>query len=267
MKLKAVVDNLEKIDEKYHDLYTEQDGVYVLNVEPSEGMALENVEGLKETLNKVNKENRTLKRDLKKFDGLDPDEAKKALDKLDELGDLDPEKDAERIAQEKLEKGQEKLIAPFKEENQKLKDRNDKLLNSLQKSSIESAALRAVEQYGGSARLLMPHIRDRVKLVENDDGEFDIQVVDEGGDLRTKADREGKVHEMSVEDLVGEMRESEEFAPAFNGTAQSGGGTPPGGPKAGQRRGGVTRINRDASPRELGENLEDFAEGKAEFGE
>ncbi len=92
---------------------------------------------------------------------------------------------------------------------------------------------------GGKPKILMPHIKDRVKLIETDYG-YEHQVLDEKG-LPT---------EISVADFVASFREDPELKFGFNAPKISGTGTPA---KAGKSDSGKvvsTKPKADMSDRE-----------------
>ncbi len=81
MGLKAVVNDIEEVDENFRDLYTEKDEAWVLDVEASDGYELANTTGLKSALQK------------------ERDAARKARKKA-EAGDEDLEQEVKRLRKE-----------------------------------------------------------------------------------------------------------------------------------------------------------------------
>jgi len=82
-------EELEQVEEKYRDLYTEKDGKFYLDIEMIDDMP--QVGGLKSALQKERDANKQLKKDLQvtadKYKDVDPEKAREALKKLQELED------------------------------------------------------------------------------------------------------------------------------------------------------------------------------------
>lgn len=112
---------------------------------------------------------------------------------------------------------------------------------SLKRHLIEREAATALAAAEGSVKLLMPHIKGMAKVVLEKD-EYVVRIVDGDGDARMNS----KGEFMSIGDLIGELKASAEFGPAFKASGNSGGGMPPGGSKKGG--GGGTEANKDQSP-------------------
>lgn len=224
MALKAVVDSLEAVPEAQRDLYVERDGKFHLDVEGSE-----DVSGLKTALQR--------ERDARKKA---EERAKTALsdDDLETFERLKTEA-AERERKKSEEKGEwEKLETQLKDshkaELEKVTSRSKQLEQSLQEALIDQRATAAINEAEASVRLLLPHVRSAMKVVEQD-GRFKAVVVDEKGDPRLRKDAKGSEDLMTVKDLVAEFKESDEFAGAFKGTGSTGSGSEDAGDGASQK--------------------------------
>lgn len=225
MALKAILEKIEDAPEALREHYTEQDGKFVLAVDPVGGFALEDVGGLKTALGKERTQREKLERDVVRFKDIDPDKAREALSKLQELGDLDPTKEADRIANTKFEAAKSQLLEKHNQELGQRDDRIGKLTGSLDKLVRQAAATAALAEAKGSVDLLLPHVLASTRVKETDAGEFVLEVVDPNGNVRIG---NAKGEPMSIKDLVAEMRRSDTFARAFEGSGQSGSGTQPG---------------------------------------
>jgi len=85
MKVKAFVKSLDEVSEPFRELYVEDgNGGFKLDAE-----GVEDVTGLKNSLTAVREELKTLKTDYNKYKDLDPEKAREALRKIEELGDKD----------------------------------------------------------------------------------------------------------------------------------------------------------------------------------
>lgn len=128
----------------------------------------------------------------------------------------------------------EKIQAEYQKELAKLteasKAENVKLKGSLEKILIENAAHSALAEHKGNATLLLPHIKQQAKVVE-EAGEFVVRVVDEKGDVRVN----GVNGYMGVADLVKDMKANKVYAGAFASDSKGGTGTKPAEKHVGDR--------------------------------
>ena len=175
----------------------------------------EETEGLRVNRDEVLKEKKSLADKLRKYKDIDPE-------KYAELKALQEE--AERKAAE--ESGNfEALEKQLKEQHAKEldteKSKGEKLTRSLENYLVRAAATKAIADAEGAVDLLLPHVIDRLRVVENDDGHF-ARVVDAAGQPVVQ-DAQGTP--MTIDTLVtGEMKEK--FPSAFKGTGATGGGAP-----------------------------------------
>lgn len=99
-----------------------------------------------------------------------------------------------------------------------------RMQGTLSRHLIGDVASRALADAKGAVDLLMPHIVQHCRVVQ--DGEdYVVRVVDGQGDFRSN----GAGGWMGVRDLVAEMKESSSFSRAFESEAPSGSAVPPGG--------------------------------------
>lgn len=213
MALKLTIDKLDDVDESFQSLYAEKDGKFVLQVD-----GLEDTSGLRSALGKERHARSELERKIKRWESLGKNE--------DEISDLIEkfEKDQQTEAERKGE--WDKLRAQMNEkhaaETKKLQDTIAALRSSLEDHLIDANATSAIAAAKGIPDLLLPIIRKNIKVVE-DGGKFSVAVVDGKGDLRVN----GSGEPMTISEMVMEMRSSEVFGRAFDGTGSSGSGTQP----------------------------------------
>jgi polyhydroxyalkanoate synthesis regulator phasin len=105
----------------------------------------------------------------------------------------------------------------FDGERQKLQGENKAMLSTLQRYMIQSAAVSALAAAKGNEKLLLPVIRDQVELVKDGD-DYVVRVKDGAGDYRGN----GKGGFMTVEDLVDELRKSQDYGVAFESETRHG---------------------------------------------
>ena len=224
MALKAILASLDGIDDAVKAFYVEKDGKFILDVETVEGFALEDVSGLKTALGKERTARENAERLTAAFKDIDPAKAKEALAKVEEWGNLDPSKEADKIANSKFEAAKAQLLEKHTGELTSRDDRIGHLTKTMESLLIDQAATAALAEAKGSVDLLLPHVRAHTRVKEVD-GKFVVEVVDKDGNAKI-ADSKGTP--MDIKGLVAEMRQSDTFGRAFEGNGQSGTGKQPG---------------------------------------
>ena len=205
-----VADSLEAIPEAQRGLYKPDGDKFRLDLDGYEDPA-----GLKSALDKERKAAKDAVAMAKAWKELG-----KTPEEIQEL--LAAQAQAER---DKLVKGGEwdKLKGQMTEQHQaelaKREEAVKGMRDQLEKHLVDAAGVAAIAAADGSAELLLPHVKSRVKVIE-ENGEFAVRVVDAAGNPRVN----GKGEFLSMSDLVGEMRQSEIFAPCFKAPNASGGG-------------------------------------------
>jgi hypothetical protein len=225
-----VSDTLEAIPETQRALYVEKDGKYHLDV-----TGVEDTTGLKSALAAERKAAQEATRQAAAWKSLGktPDEiqalvaaqAQAEQDKLTKAGDWD------KLAKQMND--QHTLEISGIKATLEVKDK------ALSKHLVDSAAVTAIAAAKGVPELLLPHIRSAVKVIE-ENGDYVVRVLDASGSPRVN----GKGEFLTIKDMVGEMRQSEVFGRAFDGTGATGSGSS-------QQRGGggakaITRTAFDA---------------------
>ncbi len=212
MALKLVVDSLEGVDEAHKALYTEDNGKFRLQVD-----GVEDTSGLKTALSQANKEAAERRKQLetwKRF-GKSPDE-------IEEL--IEAQKAAEEAKAEKAGEW-DKLKAQMNEQHSVAIKAKDETIaqyrRRLEAELVDAKATAAIAAAKGVPDLLLPIVQRHVKVDEN----FNVTIVDAAGTPRV----DGKGEPLRIADLVSELRASEIYGRAFEGSGQSGGGMPPTG--------------------------------------
>lgn len=160
-------------------------------------------------------------------------EVKKFKSKVSSIPeDFDP--DAWKTMREESEKAREEaakaagkwdeykqeLVQTHEAEKTSLLDENGKLKSQLENVLVNNSIMGAIAHAKGNADLLMPHVRDHVKLFD-EDGELVARVVDKAGNPRIAG---AKGDFMSIEGLLEEFKETTTFAPCFEGSRATGSG-------------------------------------------
>jgi hypothetical protein len=248
--LKAVVTDLNEIDEGHRGFYVQKDGKFFLNVTPFDGFQLDNTTGLKTALGAERNSVSVLQAQLKPYEGLDaaaartaierltafgeitPDAAKTAVETAARLQALDPQKEAETIAATKLETFKGQISAQYNVKEVEfttkikgLEDTNASLTGQLQTLMADGQIKAEVAKANP-----LDDARDAVELLVNKfvrtsmkDGKVAVDVLDTNGNPRIK-DVNGTP--FTVADLVAEIRESR--ASLFKPDEKRGMGTNPG---------------------------------------
>lgn len=214
MALKLVVEKLEEVPELSRALYVQKDGKFHLDLEGYEDPA-----GLKSALSKERETAKKATQLAKVYEdlGLSAEEIKALVD------------GKKKADEDKAKAGGEwdKLKTQLNESHGKVvgeKEARIKALEGLIESTlVDGEATKAIAEAKGNATLLRPHIKQFVRVVE-EGGKYQIKVVDGKGDPRLN----GKGDPMTVAELVGEMRSSDVYGVAFEGTGRGGGGMQPG---------------------------------------
>jgi len=231
MALKAILDTVDGLAEAIAAEYTEKDGKFYLDVTPVSGFSLEDVSGLKTSLQAERKKVTDQQAAFKKYDGLDADAARAAIARVEEIGDgeiTDKQQKAlevkEAQLQERFDTARKQLTDQHEATSTEHTAKISNLTKQLSASMIKSAAVAAITEAGGSVELLTPIIEGKVKLKEADDGTFQVEVMDETG-LARLSPKGGTSTLMSIGELVGELKENERYGMAFKATDVNGGGT------------------------------------------
>lgn len=235
--LPLVTDSLDGIDEKYSELYSEQDGKFVFQTpdallrakqrekDEKQRKATE-LEELTSRLAAIESERETERQRLKE------EQEKLEREKHRKSGDL-----------EALEKSYEKKI---EEINQSHKAAVTGLNSAIEKLTVDTQAQEMAARLAGErAGLLLPHIRPRLK-VEMADGLPKVKVLDLAGNLSAS----------SVADLEKEIDNTETFYPLLTRSKGSGGGANGSHSRGGGASGKtMTRSEYEAIPLDQRPNL------------
>jgi hypothetical protein len=211
MVLKLTIDSLEAVDEPLRALYTEKDGKYQLAVD-----GIEDTSGLKNALAAERKRAADLEKRTKAWEksGKSPDE----IAELIEAAEAKAMSDAERKGE--WDKLKNQLVDSHAKERAKDKDAYTALESKYRSNVIDRQAVADIAAEGGVPDLLLPHVQRYVRTDEN----YNPIVVDAGGTPRL--DTNG--NPLTIRALIQEMKTSEIFGRAFNGSGHTGSGTQPG---------------------------------------
>jgi len=231
MPLNAVVADINSVDESVRGFYKEADGKFVLDVAATDGFALENVTGLKTAVSKERKRADDAETNLKAFEGLDANAARAALQALQEYGDItpqkakeaidtatrlsafDPEKEADKIAEQKLKDRETQLKTVFDQQiadltakleaAQKTSDGLKGQLHNLMIDNVVKTELAALNPLDDARDAIELVAKQAIRLTEKD-GQVIVEVVDGQGLPRLNND----LSPMTVGQYLAELRET-----------------------------------------------------------
>lgn len=229
----ALVDSPEAAPEALRPFYapvTEgaDKGKYALRVAPVGGWSLEPVQALKSSLLKERDAAGKLAAQLKSFEGLEPDAARKALEIAGSIDKMTPN---DKV-QAQIESAVSAIKANHAKEVGGLKTTLEARETAIRQLAIQSVAAAAISKMKGDPELLMPHImaRAQVQWVE---GQPVPKVYMTGDDGKTALPTMGAGAEpMGVGEYVEKVLAAK-FPVAFGGHGGTGGGATGGGAAAG----------------------------------
>ncbi len=232
-------DSQDAVPESLREHYVEHKGKFVPKF----------VVGLLSNRDELLGEVKKTKATLAQYEGVDPEKHKELVKKAEE----DERKRNEEAGNYKAL--QEQLITKHQQEMQGAKGIADKYRLSLEKYLVDAALTQAITSgtAPGVPELLLPHMKQHIKVVEKD-GEFSAVVVDAQGNPRIA---NAKGEPMTLPNLVDEFRQNEIFARCFAAPQIGGSGA------SNQSRSlGAVRTVKANDHRALSDNLEAIAEGK-----
>jgi hypothetical protein len=160
---------------------------------------------------------------LAKFDGFDADE----LTRLKQVSaDLKKESELQRS---EFDKQFTEAAEGYKSQIKLEQDEKAVLRRDLQEALIDKQAAIDVNNHGGSAELLLPHISKRAEMRQVD-GRNVAVILGEDGKPRLRKGATQATDFLPISEYVEELKEDERFAVAFPSSGASGGGATPPGP-------------------------------------
>jgi len=215
-----------ELDDGQKENYTKQDdGKYLFNLKARDGYALENVQGLRNSVEAARGERDTALGKLKAFGDIEPSTVTEALAKAKRLDELDPDAEAAK-ANEALEEWKREYDTSTKSEFQTQVDsektRADGYRDQAANLLVNVTATQEMmsEEIKGRPKVLIPILLSMSRIVE-EKGVLDYRIVNP----ETGNDRIGKDgNPLRWREQLLEMRADEEYSGCFDGTGQSGGG-------------------------------------------
>lgn len=220
------LENLNNVPAEFHGFYKKEGDVFKLDAEnPIVSGAVKGIMGLNKALKAARNDAKSAKGKavdisaLSEF-GQTPEEIKAAFEtKISEL------QDAANSGDKKARLDLDKIKKEFAEQKAKeLAERdtaNQSLRTQLYDMLVVNEANSAITASKGNPKLLMPFIKQQVK-VQEEDGKQVVVVVDDEGSIRMNGATQLP---MTVSELIADMKSQKDFAAAFESEMKSGGGT------------------------------------------
>lgn len=233
---KAIIDQeaFDGLPEPLQAEYMQQeDGNFLLNVDPVDGFALENVTGLKRTLAKTRTDMNSLKKKAEAFGDLDPQEATDAITRLAEISEGgDGENDA------KWKTREEQMVKRHQQELAARDEQVSQYEGQLKKLTIDNEITKALAANGVKDNKVLPvFIKNNVKMEKGENGNMRAVVLDENGH---EAIGDSNGNPMTISQYVEGLANDSQFALFFPGSGASGTGATGGSGQSGSRRTGGT---------------------------
>lgn len=220
-------DEFSKAEESTQGSYVRRDdGRYFLNVVERDGVALEDVKGLRSTVEATRSERDKAIQRLKAFGDVDPKAIKDALEKAAKFDDLDPAAEAGKLKKQFDSWKEEFQTAQTEEWQGKVSGVEEVLMartKQLGQVLVEAQATQVMmhPDVKGRPGVLIPVIKTMTDLVE-ENGNLRVRILSP----KTGHERIGKDGSpMEFAELFKELRANPEFAGCFDGNNQGGGGS------------------------------------------
>jgi hypothetical protein len=262
MAVKAVLASLDGLPADLAKEYTKkEDGKFYLDVEASDGFALENATALRNALQQERAAVASLRTQVSSYEGLDPAKARDALTKVETMSSWTPE----QKVQEKIDSATKQVAERAAAERAQLEERVKRLRTVIEREKVHNAAISAISAAEGDVEVLMPHVISALRLREAGD-QFVVEVVGGDGNPRISTSS-GSTGNMTIPEFVNELKSKDRFAPLFKGSQATGTGTPPsassGAPsKPATAKPGVTKILA-SDQKAINAHVDEIADGRA----
>lgn len=223
MELLAIIDSPEGVAENLRGFYEKKsDGKFWLKVKTVGTVALEDVGALKQSNSEISAERTQLKDQMKKFEGLDPEIAHKAIAKLEEMKGWKPddkirEQIADQVNQVKDAASREKKILETK-----LQETQGHLENMLLNNAADGGFFKHQFVEGGPD-VLRPHVLARLGIFE-ENGKPIARVKTATGTVQFSLKSGSGSTPMDVQELLDTMKAQKPFSHLFAGSGASGTG-------------------------------------------
>lgn len=230
-QFQPTVENIESVPQDFRGLYAEAEGGGYALRSDDEGVksAVSAITGLSKALKVARTEAQGWKGKSVDLSALAEygDSPEAILEGFQEkLAEATKGKKSQEDFLRQIEKVKADLGAEYGQKIEAEKQRSEALKNQLHGILVTGEARSALAEAGAiDADLALPFLTQQVKVAE-EDGKFQVMVVDQAGDPRYSGVTGAP---MSVKELVAEMKGQEKFGPLFKSESRSGSGAPANG--------------------------------------
>lgn len=261
--LDAIILEKEKFDElseNEQQHYTEREGKFYLDVTAVDGVALENVTALKTTVGKLRGNEKKLQMDLtalqEKFEDIDPDEARTAIKKYDEVKNWD----GDQKVREAVDASKKELVKAHKKQVEQLEgelaDSQDQLTDAI----VDTKVVEALQKEEGNVELLLPHVKKHVRMAKNSTGKWIPEVINDANEPRV-GDSDG--NPMTITQFIQEIKTQKTFAACFPGANSTGsGGSDSSNDGKSKKKTGKGKTISASDGKAMSRNVDEIATGK-----
>lgn len=214
------------------------DGLYTLDTRPFEAdgqrWALENVSGLRSSLEAARNERQQARDALKSFEGVNVEDYRRLMSRKSEIENWDPSNDdaAQARLAEQNDAWQAKYDADLTEAQKKAKALDERY----RKFAVRSAAVEALSKVAPKrVKVLLPIVEPMLDLYAGESGDS-VYVKGEGGKPRI-TQQAGSTSNMTAIEVVESLRKDPDYADYFPGTGATGSGATGSGKGTGANRG------------------------------
>jgi DNA repair exonuclease SbcCD ATPase subunit len=179
----------------------------------------EELERLRKYHHKANKEAEKFRHELKAYRelGVEPETIQGLLKEREEaeLKAAEARQDWESL-REKMKENQHKELSKKDQEVETMRQELAAMQQSIEEHLVDAQLTSEIASQGVKPRLLMPHIRNKVKAVKNDAGKYGVAVLDDDGNIREN---------FTIKDLLEEAKNDEDLSGLFPAPESSGAAT------------------------------------------
>lgn len=221
MAIKAKLANMDGLSDAVKALYRKDGEHFVLDVEPVDGFALENVQGLKSALLKERETVANLSAGVESFKGIDAAKAREALEKVKSMDSWTPSEKANELIEKRG-----KDVAAMKDAEYAPKVKAYEATRKAYESLVIGKALEdAATKHKFTVPALVPKLFGDAVRLEEKDGVFTPVIIGADGKAIMKLDGQANSRPLSIDEFIAEKAKDPMFAPLIAGTTATGTGS------------------------------------------
>lgn len=221
--LDPIVSSLDEVSEAFRGEYREgtkdegAEGKFVLQVVQSGGWSLENTEGLRTALAAEKEKARKVKDALGKFEGLDADEVRTKIEKLQELEESGGSPDQKKLQEQAVAAARTEVANKFQTQLDERDKRLTEHVQMVEKLTRFAEIDSTIAKHKGNAALLRDHLVaiSKSEVVEGKDVP-QTKVLDPETKLARVSQRGGSTDDMTLDEYVESLAKDKTWSAAFH---------------------------------------------------